>query len=506
MGQNIGIKQGKSTQRQKLIKKICSFDIYEQILKNDATYQPDEWQNKAIYHEGNLTIRAGRQVGKSVTVSKRATRLALKYQGKNNLMIAAAQRQSSLLFEKSYGELWKVHNKMLEAAGGWHDNPRRSARQNMDDRREFEMMFGIFQETPTKTCIRLKHDDNWGKCPTDNDYNWDKTGSTIYALPAGKSGIFIKGYTIHFLYVDEAAFIPEPVWTAIVPMLVVPRKEGFGWLTMLSTPFGKAGYFYLSFTDPDFLQIHVNSEQCPRISRDFLQKERLRLNRMEYAQEWQGEFMDEFRQYFPSTLINNRMTFLTWEHSKDYNPQAHYYLGSDVARLGNDDNTYCINEWTPTTNKWRTVKAAVMPATDYDSKRITRVAAQHIQLDEMFHFRKILTDDTGVGGGVTDILMDELGKHRVIGINNAQKSIDDHRKGRVMKEDLYSNALRMMEDPKRPLDIIANLKLKRSLQSVTYEYTVQKNLAISGKYDHLAEAFVRACWGSKVKGLRLFAY
>ena len=60
----------------------------------------DPWQKQVLEHEGNITIRAGRQVGKSEVISAKAVKFALDHAGTITLIIAASQRQSSLLFEK----------------------------------------------------------------------------------------------------------------------------------------------------------------------------------------------------------------------------------------------------------------------------------------------------------------------------------------------------------------------------------------------------------------------
>ena len=60
----------------------------------------DKWQQEVLDHQGNQTLRTGRQVGKSETISEKAFRLATANQGTNTMIIAASQRQSSLLFEK----------------------------------------------------------------------------------------------------------------------------------------------------------------------------------------------------------------------------------------------------------------------------------------------------------------------------------------------------------------------------------------------------------------------
>ena len=242
----------------------------------------DSWQQKVLEHQGNITLRTGRQVGKSEVISEKAVRIALDRPGTTTMIIAASQRQSSLLFEK--------------------------VRAKMD------LKGDVYADKPTLTRIILNN------------------GSRIYCLPSGRTGYFIRGFTIDVLIADEAAWIPENVWVAVTPMLAVSRKKrGMGWIIMLSTPFGKGGFYYHSFTDDDFLRIHVSSEDCKRIPKDFLRKERLRMTKAQYRQEYQGEFTDEWNQFFSTELIKRCMTFMGWNWRTDRELGSRFYLGVDIA-------------------------------------------------------------------------------------------------------------------------------------------------------------------------------
>jgi len=411
----------------------------------------DKWQRRVLDHEGNITIRSGRQVGKSEVISAKAANFAMKYPGTTALIIAASQRQSSLLFEK--------------------------VRANLDAEDD------IYEEEPTLTRIVLKN------------------GSKIYSLPAGRTGYFIRGFTIDLLIADEAAYIPETVWLAVTPMLAVSRKlRKKGWTVLLSTPFGKGGYFYNSFTDPDFLQVHVSSEDCPRIPKDFLKKEKERMTKAQYRQEYQGEFTDEWNQFFQTALIKKCMTFIEWSKKKDYDSSARYYLGVDIARYGGDENAFVICEL-------QKDRIKIVRCFSTDRISTTDTIGRIMAINDEYGFNRIFVDDAGVGGAVTDILIEKLGR-KVVGINNASKRLQiqgEEKKRGILKEDLYSNALMLMEVNK--LEMISDLGLLKSLKSITYEYTGGlgvRNLKIYGDYAHLAEALVRACWCIKDRGLSLY--
>ena len=457
-------------------------ELNKTIENTDPDYQPDKWQQKVLAHKGNIALRTGRQVGKSVTIGRKSTNISVEYPNITILMIAAAQRQSSELFQKTLRNLYLLNDSVLKKANkgkGFQPRKEYSAKRNMDSKRLFEAEHGIFKLMPTRTECTLKN------------------GTRILSLPTGKSGAFVRCYTVDVLIGDEAAFVPEPVWTALRPMLATSKKmRGLGWEILLSTPFGKGGHYYECCHDPDYLNIHVSSEDCRRIGRDFLRKEKSRLSKMEWAQEYLGEFISEFNQFFPTELIKARMTFIEWDFTQNYSKRNKYYLGVDIARYGTDENAFVIAELQNNTN----VKIVKILTTE--RKSLTDTVGRIIALHKQFSFSKIFTDDSGLGAGVTDMLIEKLGNRMIFGINNSYRTVQDEKKKGIMKEDLYSNALVMME--KARINIISDLSLQRSLKSMTFEYTTNANLRIYGSYSHLAEAFVRACWCVKEKGLKLF--
>lgn len=410
-------------------------------------FAPDRWQKEVLDHKGNIAIRSGRQVGKSTVIAKKAAQFAQNNPGTITMVIAAAQRQSSLLFDKIRGEV--------------------------------DEMGMEYAEAPTLSKMVFKN------------------GSKIFTLPAGRTGYFIRGFTLDLLIADEAAYIPEEVWKAVVPMIAVSRKaRGFGWIILLSTPFGKGGYFASAFDDPDFRTFHISSENCSRIPLNFLEKERKRLSKMEYAQEYLGEFVDEWNAFFDSKLLKECASIIDWDTEKDKKVDCRYYLGVDIARYGGDENAFVIAELDRKNN----VNVVKFLTTSRVST--TDTIGRVLALDERFHFARVFIDDAGVGGGPTDVLIEKIGR-RVVGLNNARRSIDkEGRMKGILKEDLYSNALVLMESGH--LKMLYHVDAMRSMKSVRYEYTADKNIKLFGQYTHIAEAFVRACWCIREKGLRLY--
>ena len=442
----------------------------------------DDWQQEIIDHKGDVAACCGRQVGKSAAAGKRRSDQMLKYPGSISLITAPSQRQSSELFIKTMGWLEVEHQKLIEAAGGYQNDPKLSMRRNMELRRYFEQQNGLYAEIPTNTTVKLKN------------------GSICYALPAGKTGNYLRTYALDFIDFDEAAYVPEAVFNSLNPMLMISKKKrGLGWKSLYSTPAGKGGFFYDAFGSDDYKTFHMSSEDCKRYPKDELRKEKKRLPRLEYAQEYLGQFVDEFQQYFPTALIKTRMTFMRWNFKENYKIGLSYYYGHDYAGPGKDTNASVVAE-----RSGKHLKI-IEPETD-DEPDTHKTNCNIVHRDSQFKFRKLFVDSGGFGCGPTDELKSMLGR-RVVGLDNAKKKIQvdgEIKKKGILKEDLYSNAKSMME--REEVDIINSPKLLNSLRSMTFEHTEDKNIKIKGRNSHLAEAFVRACWAVKEKGLNIYIY
>ena len=441
----------------KITKEIKNSELSELAL--------DPWQERFLNHLGNAVLRTGRQVGKSTVTSLKAHNLAQTYPNTTTLVIAASQRQAGLLFEKIRGLFETDNRKILEAV------MKGLTFSTVAKKREYEALHSIFEDEPTLTRLRLKN------------------GSQIYCLPTGRTGSFIRGFTVDFLIGDEAARIPEEVWNSVTPMLATSKKQrGTGWIILLSTPIEKEGFFYEACNDPDFLHIHVSSEKYPRIPKKFLAKEKKRMTRLQYAQEYLGEFIEGFRQYFPTSLINQSIKIQS-PIVEPESPQLKYYLGVDVARMGRDENAFVIAEV-----KDKNIR--IVFAEISRRKALTDTAGRIMTLDAKFHFRKIYVDATGVGGGIIDFLMEVQSiKRRLVETNNAAREIAGDKTKKTLKEDMYSNALNSMEQGR--IELLNNKELIYSLKGTSYDYNSHGDLIFFGKSQHLTEAFVRACWGTK---------
>jgi hypothetical protein len=406
----------------------------------------DKYQKDILETEGNIAMRSGRQVGKSTVISILAAKEAVKSFKKTIMIISSVERQAYLLFDKTLQYLEENHKQMI--LGG--------------------------KNRPTKTRIRLKN------------------GSIIYCLPTGLSGQGIRGFTIDILIADEAAFIPDNVYAAVTPALAARKGAR---IILLSTPFGRSGYFARAFKDDTFTKFHISSEECERINKEFLAQEKARMTKLQYQQEYMGEFVDKLMQFFSDEIILKVMTGK--RRSKIYNGLS-YYLGVDLARMGDDQSTFEIVELTRD-------KKLIHIENQTTERTLLSQSTKHIlELNRLYNFQKIFIDEEGIGVGVYDHLLDkEDTKRKIIPINNSKRVLDskDKNKTRLLKEDLYNNLLGLME--REDIQLLDDPEIFQSLKSVQYEYTSDKkgkpHLKIFGNYTHITEGLIRAAWCIKYK-------
>src|SRR5260370_9294805 len=109
------------------------------------------------------------------------------------------------------------------------------------------------------------------------------TRSRIISLPCQPDTI--RGFAnVQMLVIDEAARVPDDLYRTVRPMLAVSG----GRLVCLSTPYGKRGFFYKAWAQggDDWARIEVPASRIPRISADFLARERRALGEWLVRQEY----------------------------------------------------------------------------------------------------------------------------------------------------------------------------------------------------------------------------
>ena len=209
---------------------------------------PDAWQSDLLRSDARqMILLCSRQSGKSTVSSILALHQAIYKPDSLILLLSPSLRQSQELFRK----LQSFYNE-LEAAS--------------------------LPQAVEESALRMEL----------------SNGSRIIALP-GKEAT-IRGFSgVSLLIIDEASRVEDALYQSVRPMLAVSG----GRIILLSTPFGKRGFFHSEWTEgQDWQKVKITAEQCPRIDTEWLERERQMIGDWWYLQEYFCEFVETNDQVF----------------------------------------------------------------------------------------------------------------------------------------------------------------------------------------------------------------
>ena len=429
----------------------------------------DQWQKDFLAESGNKVALAGRQTGKSEITSIDASEWAVNNPNKTILMIAPTERQAYELFDKTLNYLMEFYPKKIKMG----------------------------KDKPTKHEINMVN----------------KT--KIYCLPTGFSASGIRGFTIHRLYIEEAARVPRDVFTAVTPMLFTTG----GKIILISSAFVSDGYFYEVWSNfnaaySDFKRFSINSEEVAQsrpISPTWtdaqrvealahLQRERARMTKGEYGQEYLNQFSGNNTRYFSEELIKSVMDIniiVSPPNDCSGSPtslQTHraggIYMGADIASMGTDETAISILKRSEDKKSLRMLDLKITEKT-FIPDTISLIK----DLDNKYDCKRIYIDDGGLGVAVFQaLLIDKQTKHKVEAINNSSRSLDteDKRTKKLDKEVLYANLRRLMEQ--KAIHLFNSPEIAHSLRSVQCERKENGDMVIYGNYTHITESLTRCAW------------
>ncbi len=210
--------------------------------------EPDPWQARVLRSASRQVIlNCSRQVGKSTVTGILAGHTALYEPGAPILLLSPTERQSIELLRKVKDTLRRLGTAATEV--------------EKDNALSLEFA----------------------------------NGSRILALP-GKEGT-IRGFSgVRLLVIDEASRVPDALYQAVRPMLAVSG----GRIVLLSTPFGKRGFFHHEWTEggAGWDRVAIAAYDCPRIDAAWLDQERATIGAWWFDQEYLCQFKETTDQVF----------------------------------------------------------------------------------------------------------------------------------------------------------------------------------------------------------------
>lgn len=216
------------------------------VLARRAGIDADPWQARVLRStDRRMLLNCSRQSGKSTITAALAVHTALYQPESLVLCLSPSLRQSGELFRKALTVYRSI---------------------------------GATEPPEAESALRLEL----------------ANGSRIISLPGSESTV--RGFSgVRLLIIDEAARIDDGLIAAVRPMLAVSH----GRMVALSTPWGKRGWFWRTWTDGDgWVRVKVPASECPRIDAAFLEEERRALTPLEFSSEYECSFVESEGQLF----------------------------------------------------------------------------------------------------------------------------------------------------------------------------------------------------------------
>jgi hypothetical protein len=212
---------------------------------------PDPWQLGVLRSaDRRLVLSCGRQTGKSTCASLLAVHEGVYHPGSLTLMAAPTLRQAGELFRRSMA-LYRTLGRPVAAE----------------------------QENVTSMTL--------------------ENGSRIVSLPGDERTV--RSFSgAGLVLIDEAARAEDALMAALEPMTAISG----GRIILMSTPWGKRGFFWEATSDSRWRTVTIRADECPRWSAEDLEGFRNSHGEWLYRQEILGEFVDASGQMFRTDDID----------------------------------------------------------------------------------------------------------------------------------------------------------------------------------------------------------
>jgi hypothetical protein len=333
-------------------------------------------------------------------------------------------------------------------------------------------------------------------------------GSRIVGLPEMEAKV--RGFSaVSMIVIDEASRVSDAMYHALLPMLSVSNGD----LWMMSTPFGKRGFFYEMWQHgaEKWHRVQVKATDCPRISAEFLEEQRGDMGREMFLQEHMCEFLGSGVNAFDRDLVEKALDdeVDAWPdsvlHVQDPMPwlrmpkrdQA-FYVGVDLGKK-QDHSTYAIVESCDGMLLVR-VAARIPLGTPYT--QVVETVRDVVRSPKLRGKCTVVVDGSGVGEPVVEMMRRaDLGCALmaviITGGSGTRSGAAGYRY--VSKFDLMTGLQLALE--KEELKIARRMPEAAALVKELVDVRVAANGAMGaegrGQHDDLVMAVALACWRAK---------
>jgi hypothetical protein len=270
---------------------------------------------------------------------------------------------------------------------------------------------------------------------------------------------------------DEAAGIPPEIWKAVDSLVTGGNNR----ILAIGNPASPTGDFFNCFKSETWHKIHLSCLNHPNVveGRELVpgcttlewvndKKKEWGEGSALYKAKVLGDFPDEG----DDTLIP--LSWVEAARKRDLKPEGTKRLGVDVARMGEDKTIFCAMHG-----------PVVSFPNEYGKKDTMYTAGQAKRTKQEGEYDLLGIDDTGVGGGVTDRLVEQDVECEAF--NGGEKPIDPERFFNTRSEAYWLLRQRLDPNADDPLQLPEDDELMNQLTNMKYTITSKGQIKLESK-------------------------
>lgn len=286
----------------------------------------------------------------------------------------------------------------------------------------------------------------------------------------------LRGNSIHYMIVDEAAFVKrETVEAILLPMLNVTGRK----CLFITTPKGKNyiyDYFLKGKTEKTWNSLRFSSLDSPLVNKDIIDVFRSTLPTKLFQQEIEAEFVDS------ASVFNNVQELLHLERLEAPQAGKKYYAGIDVGIITDSTVLTIIDEDNKVVNfyKWTDVQAPFL------MEEIKRVC-------DFWNFQAVTIENNNQGIVLYQTLKDKI------------KNLYDFNTNTKTKPEIINRLIHLFNV--KDIQLVKDEDLRIELESFIFKQSDNghiKFFAENGFHDDIVMSLAIAVWTKENKSSRGF--
>lgn len=301
-------------------------------------------------------------------------------------------------------------------------------------------------------------------------------GSEIY-FRSGTNPDTIRGLSVHYVFIDEAAFMDDLLWNVVRPTMNVIGKQ----CIMASTPRGKNGFFYQACmlgqsSNENYLYLFGHYSQNPFYNKLEVEDAKMTLPEGVFNQEYEAQFLED-----GGSVFRNVANCATIEKFRGYKGEGPYTIGIDLGRQSDWTVVTVLNNKAEVVEIWRNNK-----------NEWTNIIEGIINVIKKYPGAIILCETNGIGDVVFDLLKKRVPSVRPFITTNETKN-------EIIEELILAFETNVISIPTQRLFPY----LIQELNTYTFEYSIKTRRliynAMQGFHDDCVMSLALALKGKNKK-------